>query len=403
MGVSQSKKNFFWNLIGTGLNCITTFVLIVLITRINGVDTSGVFSVCLSLSLIMFSFSNLGTRVYEVSDLKRDDNIYFALKAFTGILTIAIGMLICVLMKYGRIKTTIIFMLLLVRVIESYSDSVYAVFQKNERLDLAGISYSVKTVFSITVFLIVDIITKNVLFATAFFFLAVFATFLAFDIPLLYRYKKISFKTNGVISLTKDISFFVIFNLIVIVIANIPRLMADTVFSAAQMGYLSIIMMIPTVMSLMGQFIIQPSLTAFVNDRKNKNYTSFKKRTISIIAIIILLTVVFCAATYFLGPPVLSIVMGIDLSKYAFVMTIAIIAGSFVILTTFISTLLTVMEKTRIQLVLYAVSLIVEFLAIYLSLGKEDIFYLFLSFLFSMAIQFFLFLMYYILSIKKEQ
>lgn len=399
-----SAKNFLWNLFGTGINGIMSFLYLIVVTRINGVDVSGVFSVCLSVSFILFAVSNLGNRIYEVADFNGSDSDYFTLKVFSGILSIFLGLLCCFVFGYDTKKSFIVFLLILVRIIESFSDTFYAVFQKNERLDLVGISYIIKNAVALVIFIVFDLITKNILISTGFMLLGTLGVYLFFDRILCKRYADVHFENiKSSLSLIKKIFYFFVFNLVVIIISNIPRLIADTKYNSEEMGYFSIIMMIPTAMALIGQFIIQPFVTGFVKNYKDRNYTEFIKTAGFIICILCLCALICSFAAYYFGPFVLTLIMGIEFKKFAFIMVIAIISGTFNILTTVLSNLLTVMNKTKIQLLLYVFSLVIEIASIYYGVSVGGLSAVFVAFLISMIIQFIIFLVYFLFSFIKEK
>ena len=50
------------------------------------------------------------------------------------------------------------------------------------------------------------------------------------------------------------------FSLLTLILLNVPRFIANYTLNSDEIGYLGILMMIPTVMSLICQFIIQPNL-----------------------------------------------------------------------------------------------------------------------------------------------
>ncbi len=403
MNKVQSAKNFLWNAVGTGINCVMSFVYVVVITRLNGIDTAGIFSVCFSVSIILFTFSNLGNRVFEVSDRKTDDRLYFTLKVFACLVSLAFAAVFCLVCKYEKTKFLIVIILTCVRCFESLSDTLYAVFQKNDRLDLVGISYVLKNVLTLSVFIAVDVLSGSILLAGLSMIAVTVLVYLLFDKLLSARYQKITVgETRGMLNLIKAISYFVVFNLIIVVISNVPRLIADIKYSSSQMGFFTVIMMIPTVMAMLGQFVIQPSLNGLTENYAKRDFSAFDKTVKVLFAVLIAAAVVASAAAYFWGPPVLGLIMGLDLKDYALVMVIAIIAGMFNIFTTLISNLLTVMRHTAKQLVFYIATLAFEIVLIYIGVISGSFTNVFLCYLSVMIIQFAIFFVYYLSVHKKE-
>ena len=72
------NRNFIWNMIGNSLNSFLSLFLLIIVTRINGIELSGIFSYAFTLTLILQMISNYGGRIYQVSDyneeFKYEDN-----------------------------------------------------------------------------------------------------------------------------------------------------------------------------------------------------------------------------------------------------------------------------------------------------------------------------------------
>ena len=44
----QFRKNFIWNVLGTGLNAFNSLFFMIIVTRLNGVDQAGIFTIAFS-------------------------------------------------------------------------------------------------------------------------------------------------------------------------------------------------------------------------------------------------------------------------------------------------------------------------------------------------------------------
>ena len=49
--MSNIKKNFIWNMIGSVVNSFTSLIFLIIVTRINGVEQAGIFTFAFSISL----------------------------------------------------------------------------------------------------------------------------------------------------------------------------------------------------------------------------------------------------------------------------------------------------------------------------------------------------------------
>ena len=64
----QFKKNFIWNIIGTGFNAFNSLFFMIAITRINGVDNAGIYTIAYSTACILYMIGIYAGRIYQVTE-----------------------------------------------------------------------------------------------------------------------------------------------------------------------------------------------------------------------------------------------------------------------------------------------------------------------------------------------
>lgn len=398
-------KNVIWNTVGTVINSFSSLIYLIIVTRIGGIDISGVFSFCFSFSLTLYTFSNLGNRIFEVSDKNRfSDSDYLTLKFFTCLISMAVALIFALIMGYEPIKIALIMIFMLIRSIEAFSDTFYAVFQKNERLDLVGISYFIKNILSFAVFFITYFLTGRIIPSSVSLLLVTLLVFLFFDRALVGNFQKIgiSFKLKTVFSLFKNILSFMLFNLLTMVIANVPRIIVDLYHTDSKLGVFGILIMIPTIVILLGQLIIQPLLNGMSeNFHKNK----FREISSSVKKMLILITAVSipsALAGYFMGPFALKLLYGVNLTDYKLSIALLVIAGMFNCYAAMLSTVLTIIRKTGIQLIIYTGIFATETAIMAVVLKFVSFSFVFPIYLAVMVLQFVIFLIcYYLLFVRR--
>ena len=67
----QFKKNFIWNIIGTGFNAFNSLFFMIAITRINGVDNAGIYTIAYSTACILYMIGIYAGRIYQVTESKK--------------------------------------------------------------------------------------------------------------------------------------------------------------------------------------------------------------------------------------------------------------------------------------------------------------------------------------------
>lgn len=395
MKMNQSRKNFIWNMIGLTLNSFISLFYLVIVTRINGVEKAGVFSFIFAFSLILYTICLYGGRIYQVSDLKNEftDQQYFSLKHITNFIVLIISIIYIIINNYNIEKTLILMLLMLTRIFESYSDTIYGVFQKNDRLDYVGKSLVLKSMCSLLVFFIVDIFTHNVVLSMFGACVFVIAIYFIYDINKLKKYEK--FKIELDIKNGKKILFAMkyvcLFSFITSLIINVPRFIVDYMLTDDYLGYFSIIIMIPTAVGLLGQFVIQPEVLSLSKKYFNKNNNDVNTKLKKIVLLTVALSTFCMICAYFIGPAFLKLIYNLNFNNYRLILLIVVIGGMFNVIASIFSTMLTIMRKTRVQFYLYLIVFVVGTLVSIIIINNNNFYGPFISYLFIMALESILF------------
>ena len=401
---NNSIKKLLWNTVGTTINAFASLLYLIMVTRINGVDASGIFSFCFSYSIILYTAANIGGRVFEVSDNNGySDSCYFSLKFYSSIICMAFALAFCFISGYDFQKTFIIFIFMIIRAIEAFSDTLYAVFQKNDRLDYVGISYVIKNFACFIIFGIVDYLTKSIVLGTVSILVATLLVYVVYDKKILKQFCNLTFVKDRkhVFSLFNTVKYFVLFNLLTIVIPNIPRIIVDFNYSDDDLGYFGILMMIPTVMVLLGQLIVHPYINAITDNYQNNDFKALKTQIYKFTGLIALTSALCSAAAYFVGPFALKILYGISFDAYRLILVTLVVSGMFNAFTVLLSTVLTVFRKTKGQMIIYGFVAIFETVIMYIGLKDNNFTFSFWLYLLVMLIQCILFGGYFICTYKK--
>ncbi len=403
---SNNLKNFIWNMIGTSLSSFVSLFFLIIVTRINGIEISGSFSFYFTISLILFTIATYGGRLYQVSDLKNEYifNEYFSSRFLSSTISLLAIIIFALIKKYTGAQFIILLLMFIPKIIETFCEVLFAILQKNERLDIVGKSLTIKIVGGVIIFLILDVLFKNISiallgYALWYIIIAIFYDFKKFK--SVYNEKIIFLKSSFKILLTTKYIF--LFSLLLILIINIPRYMVDLFLNTKEQGYFGIIIMLPSAISLVGQFIIQPSINSITKlyyDKKHKEYMKVLKKFYLYITVFSLFTMI---ALYYIGPWFFKLIYGLNFNDYKIALVIAIGAGALNVFTTIISTMLTIMRKTKIQFILYSITLLLGVLLSYVLVKNIGFMGSYYSLISIMAIQLVLFVIAFIVLIRKEE
>ena len=163
----QFRKNFIWNIIGTGFSSFNSLFFLIIVTRINGVENAGIFTLAFSTACILYMIGIYAGRIYQVTE--NDSSItnkdYIVNRLVSCTITIFMIIAFVIIRQYDLYKSAIFIILAIYKSLEAFSEVIYGILQKNNFLDKAGKSGFIKSILSILLFIIVDIISKNLIMA----------------------------------------------------------------------------------------------------------------------------------------------------------------------------------------------------------------------------------------------
>ena len=100
---NNSKKDYFWNTLGVFLQNLLSPILLIFITRFNGIEDGGLFSFTFSMAVSFSAISIWGNRTYQVSDIKNQFNNknYILSRIITSLITIIASLIFVLLNGYS--------------------------------------------------------------------------------------------------------------------------------------------------------------------------------------------------------------------------------------------------------------------------------------------------------------
>lgn len=358
-------KNFIWNIIGSTLNAVSSLIFLIIVTRINGVNEAGIFTYSFATACLFYSIAVYLGRPYQVTDISEtfSDTDYIFNRITTIIIMLVTIFTFSLIRGYNLYKIAILFLLAFYKCIEAFSESLYAIIQKNGKLYQVGISFTLKAIGSYIIFFIIDYLFKNIILSIILVIL--------FNIIITIFYDYVNSKKVGInasfLSKEKNIKllklgfFTFAFSFLSLYVLNSSRYAIDGLLSDDYQTIFGIIFMPSMVMSLLSQFVIHPYLVKIKDFIKNNDYISLNKIVTKLILVFSLLSGCFIFGCYLLGIPLLELLYGINLSAYKWEFMLIIIGAVFYGLVILISYVLIALRKTKSQFILL---LIVSLLAI---------------------------------------
>jgi len=367
------KKDYLWNSLGSLLQSAISPVLLIVITRLNGIDDSGLFSFALSLSVVFWAVSLWGGRTYQVSDVKREFSSggYVAVRFIASLIVAISAVVFCVLNGYNATKTGLIMILVTFKILESIADSLYGVLQIHHKLYVAGISLTMKAILGFAAFMAVDIVTKNVIYGTLAILLVNVLIIFLYDILWVRRVEVINVSKKlckeyiaQAVAIMKHTSAVFVVMFLTMFSLNIPRYFLDK-SHPDQIGYFGIMAMPITLLGLFISFIIQPNvvnLSELLVKRKLKEFAQVVSKMNHITFGMGVLSVVL---SYLIGVWVLNVIFGININNFQLDLTIMVIGAAANAFVSIYVNLLIIMRRFKGQ---FYTLLLTDILAVVVSM-----------------------------------
>ena len=359
------KSNFIWNIIGTTFNAFNSLFFMIVVTRVNGLDAAGIFTLAFSTACILYMVGIYAGRIYQVTEVDKSisDKDYIVNRVISCFMVVIFAILFIVYRKYDMYKSLIFLSLSIYKALEAFCEVLYGIMQKNNQLNKVGKSTFLKAILSLICFIAIDIITKNVLIASMSISIIYILIICFYDIKyvrvLIEKKEKINFKS--VFSIFKNGFFTFAITFLGLYMTNAPKYTIDSFLSENLQAIFGIIIMPATVMGLLAQFLIHPYLNEITELNKNNNFKELKKILYKIILIILVFGAVCSIAGYLLGTPILGLLYGVDLQNYSIQLLQILIGATFYTMAGIISPILIAMRCTKSQFVVYLLISIIEY------------------------------------------
>lgn len=162
--VRTVQQNMLFNTVGSLIYYVCQWLISVIIVRVSGFGDAGLLSLAMSATAAPAIVGLFNVRSYQVSDMdgQYTDREYMRSRVYTNGLSVVACLLVVLYYGYSLDKAIIIMSFMGFKVVEGMADVYYGIDQKNERMDYAGISLTIRGIGSVVIFFAAFIIVGNV-------------------------------------------------------------------------------------------------------------------------------------------------------------------------------------------------------------------------------------------------
>ncbi|MBM6831321.1 lipopolysaccharide biosynthesis protein [Faecalicoccus acidiformans] len=345
------KRSFFWNMIASMLNAVTSAILLFFITRFCGINEAGVFSIASAIAYQCVSLGNFGTRGVQASDVKEEFSFsdYFYVRVFSYSLLMAMLLYYAFGSGYTIDKSLAVLSFGLFKSIDVIEDLYHGEYHRHQRLDIASLLLVARYSISILVFIILIVFSSNI-------FVSSFVSFLISLFIFIFSNKNIikvfySKKYTFCLSHFKKLLFIVvpvaITTFIRMYMTNAPKYAIDNCLGDVDQAYFNVLFMPVFIITLISDIIFRPYIPKFSSDWYNFQLKSFTKMLYRQLFIILLLTIIITLGGYLLGLRLLELIYGIELHRYMVPFLLLLIGGGINTYSAYMTIVITVIRAQK--------------------------------------------------------
>ena len=425
--------NYIWNAIGGMLNAGQSVLVLIIVTRVCGLEAAGLYSIAFATGNLFMYLGNYGVRNYQVSDV--EEKFPFRSYVLHRLLTVALMLLVAAVYctysllrgAYSPAKTMTVAAMCLLKAIDCLEEVLEGRLHQRGRLDLAGKMMTVRLLISIGGMLAVLVATRNLLTATnAAIILAAAAVILMAAacrrtlLPLQPAPELVAdvgnagaapgaaaknrgaatspAATSAAVSAARRgalrdaaVLMRVCFpvcaaNFLSFYLINAPKYAIDAAMSETAQAQYNFIAMPVFVIQLLGMFVYQPVLVRMTLSWNRADKKGFLRDFLRITAGLLIIAALCLGGAYVLGIPVLSALYATDLSALKPELLLILTGGVFLAMNGFYSAVLTLMrEQNRIP-VMYLAGAVLSLILTPRFVGISGIMGAVISFVLIMAI-----------------
>ncbi len=236
------KTNFAWNFIGKLTYAASRAAALMIIAKLGTPGMVGQYALAFAVTAPVFMLADLDLRSILATDSNNAAGFgdYLGLRLVTALMGMAVVFVIALLQ--GGAQTGLIIILVgSSKGIESVSDMLFGLLQKNQRLDKLGISLMLKGVLSIPAMVLPLLYLHSLPLGVALVAAALLAVLLLYDIPVVRPYAELKIRLVPkdlwiLLRLSIPLGIVLLFNSL---IKNLPNYFIRAFYGEESLGYFS--------------------------------------------------------------------------------------------------------------------------------------------------------------------
>ena len=392
----NKKKAFIWNMIGSTCYSGSSFLYLLVVTRVCGAVTAGFFSLSYATAQLLLTVGRYGMRTYQATDLT--EKYAFREYRISRMITCALMMLIGIIYSGASFSgdyIVISIFVILMKMVDAVEDVYHGNLQQKYHVEVMGRLLALRSLYSAVAFVFLLVLTKNLYVACTLTALSSLALCLVVNRWGTYKHlgrtrnERMSLQALKQLLLTCTPIFAGTF--LSLLLYNIPKYAMAGVLTDDYQTYYSILFMPSFVITLMCEFLFKPTITTIAELWWENRVREFVRYVVVILLLILGADLVIVAGGHLIGRNLLQLIYGVDLSPYKVDFVILLIGGGFSAEVYMVYNVLIAIRKNQFILPVYALVTILTILPVRWMLRRFSMMGACLNYLYSCCLLFLIF------------
>ena len=368
-------KGAVWNLIGSFVFAFAAWVLTFLIAKHSGAghyQDAGIFAIAASYGNIFRVVSAYGLRLHQVSETgdASVDQPYITAR----VVTVVIGALLCLagslLFGYDAEQIEAINIYMIFNNVCAFADVLYGVMQRHGRIDLSGVSMTLRGVITTIVFGVCLFMTNDLLLSLWALTISAALILVLYDFPMTNRYypvrlSRADFQASGTYQLLKRGFPMLLFSVFITLITFAPRILLERMAGHAEVGVFTYVFSPTVVISTFAMGVLMPYITKMAEYWDAKDYRKLRNAFFAPFGMILLIGICGVGFSYLLGRWMLTLIYDAIVGEHTNLLVIAVVASTLLSLSACCNNILIVVRHMKALTYLNAAGLLLTMAACY--------------------------------------
>ena len=356
-----TRSSYVWNTINACVSAMVSPVLTIVLTRVNGLEDAGIYSIAFAVANLLLFLGQYGFRRFQSSDVTERYSFpeYYGIRIITCASMMIAALAYCVygsvVKGYSAEKFAVIMLICVVKLVQAFSDVIHGRMQQLGRLDIATKASCFRYVCEILSFCLTVVLTHNLVLASVVCVIVSIFVFIitSYNVGKDYCDYRPSFETGAMKRLMIE-GFPLFLSLFLnMYISNAPKYAIDAYLTEEIQALYGLVFMPAYVISLVAHFIFNPILKSYAEVWTEKRFKRFRFLVLRQCGVITGLTVLALIVAATIAVPVLSWIYGIDISDYKKELYVVVIGGGMLAFSVFFNTVITIIRMHKTLLYTY--------------------------------------------------